>query len=128
MSSDPQDYFKQLMEMIYQTVTTQKAFKYGSASIFHYFFCCNGDGSQRREEMLFNKGMKKLQTDIDIINLIKVVRGYRNLRRMFLSKEQNIMLGQQRRDIIQDHGSSGSSSYSDHSDCIASFSKAPNIK
>ena len=53
-----------------------------------------------RIELMYRKGEKKLTRDLDIVNLIDMIKGYRCLRKVLFDRNQLFFLKFQRRDVL----------------------------
>ena len=49
---------------------------------------------------MFRKGERKLTRDLDIVNLIDMIKGYRCLRKVLFDRNQLFFLKFQRRDVL----------------------------
>ena len=56
--------------------------------------------------MILNKGIKKLNKDLDIVKILDMIKGFRTLNEILFNKEDIFFLKNQRRDIINSQSES----------------------
>ena len=59
-----------------------------------------------RKDYMLNKGIRKLEADLDIENILEMIKRARVLVNLTLSKDENLLLKCQRHDIIDSSNSS----------------------
>ena len=83
-------------------------FKYATLSTFKSClrcFICRSQKSLRRIEsarndFYLNQGLKKLERDLDIVNLIDLIKGYRVMRKVLFNHDQRFLMKFQKQDVL----------------------------
>ena len=76
-------------------------------ALLYYFrcFCCRRSSSLKRSEatktdFYLDKGIEKLERDLDIVKLLDIVKGYHVMKQVLFSQDDRFFLHLQRRDMI----------------------------
>ena len=94
---------------IYALILNQRKLVYTQCSVFKYYFkclCCRKQStlkkmkSDGKKDYLVNKGIKKLEADLDIVNILEIIKRARVLVNLTLTKDENLLLKSQRNDVI----------------------------
>ena len=77
-------------------------------------FCCRKQSSLKnlksgRKDYLLNKGIEKLDKDLDIENILEMIKRARVLVNLTLTKDENLLLKCQRHDVIDSSSDESSS-------------------
>ena len=59
-----------------------------------------GKSARERLELIFRNGDRKLNRDLDIVNIIEMIKGYRCLRKVLFDRSQLFYLKFQRKDVL----------------------------
>ena len=86
---------RQQLYYIYHLIVNQTLFKYaivGAINSCVRCFICRSQKSLRRiqsgrNDFYMNQGMKKLERDLDIVNLIDLIKGYRVMRKVLFNHD-----------------------------------------
>ena len=62
-----------------------------------------------KKDYLLNKGINKLDTDLDIVNILEMIKRARALVNLTLTKDENLLLKCQRHDVIDSTSEENSS-------------------
>ncbi len=114
----PESYFKVVLDY----VRLRQLFKYGYREIFHYIFHClcfrKGSFKKGYKEYTkhnqYNKGTKKLEHELDVVNLVREIRELRLMSQVLLGPNERMLLKFQRRNLIELASSSSDSDHHNH--------------
>ena len=67
----------------------------------------------KRKEFYLRKGQEKLERDLDIVNLLNLIKGYRQMRQALFDQNQLLFLQFQKRDVLHSETSALESNLSD---------------
>lgn len=84
---------KQQLYAIYHLIINQRIFKYGMKDLFKYLvrcFCLRKTESLRssiegRQDYFLNQGKRKLERDLDVVNYLNLVKGFRLIRQVLFN-------------------------------------------
>ena len=100
---------RQQLFYIYHLILNRRKFIYDKCNSASYFFCRFGcmrsESSLKnlktgKQDFLLNKGTRKLKRDLDILELFKIVRGFRVMKKTLFTKEWRELLQYSRASII----------------------------
>ena len=94
---------------IFALILNQRKLVYNQCSVFKYYLkclCCRKQSTLKKmksggkKDYLVNKGIKKLEVDLDIVNILEMIKRARVLVNLTLTKDENLLLKSQRNDVI----------------------------
>ena len=93
---------------IYHLILNQRRLTYNTCLSILYFFRCRNcrDNKKLRniksadQDFKLNKGMNKLNRDLDIVKLLEMVKDYRVMKQVIFSHDDRFFLQLQHRDMI----------------------------
>ena len=94
------------LSYVYHTILNQKKFlKYDCCHALSFFARCLCKRNSKlnpnaKNDLLINKGQKKLLRDLDVSELLLIIRGFRVLEKALFKKEERMLLKFQRANTI----------------------------
>ena len=91
---------------IFHLILNQRIIVYRTWDAIKFYFSCRHCRKQRSlkkyksKDFYLNQGIQKLQTDLDIVNLLEIIKGFRIIQQVLFTKDDQFFLKHQRRDII----------------------------
>ena len=102
------------LSVILRLITTQRLFSYHWINLLTSLVCCLRCRSRKglktskmgRKELHFKDGVAKLDTDLDVLNILATVKLFKSLRHILFSREQRLFLKFQNKDAIMSENAS----------------------
>ena len=99
---------RQQLYYIYHMILNQRRLSYNTIlAVWYYFRCFTCRKRTRakktkssRKDFYLDKGIEKLERDLDIVNLLDIVKGYHVMKQVLFSQDDRFLLQLQRRDMI----------------------------
>ena len=103
---------RQQLYYIFHMIINQRKFSYNTFNAIRYFLCCrvcrNKSSLNKiksgKQDLYLDRGTDKLSRDLDIVNILDMVKGYHVMKQVLFSQDDRFLLKLQRRDMI--HSSS----------------------
>ena len=99
---------RQQLYYIFHIILNQRRLSYNTCLALGYYFKCRKcrkerslkERSSSKQDFYLNQGIKKLNRDLDIINLLEMIQIYRVMKMTVFSQDDRFFLRAQRRDMI----------------------------
>ena len=99
---------RQHLYYIYHLIVNQTMFRYATWSTLQSYlrcFVCRSQKSLRkiksaRNDLYLGQGLRKLERDLDIVNLIDLIKGYRVMRKVLFNHDQRFLMKFQKQDVL----------------------------
>ena len=99
---------RQQLYYIFHLILNQRKFSYNSCLAIAYYlrcFACRKSSSLKKSKAAKNdfyldRGIEKLSRDLDIVNLLDIVKGFHVMKQVLFSQDDRFFLHLQRRDMI----------------------------
>ncbi len=100
MEAKDKDLTSDQLCVILQLITNQRFFRYNMIDLVKsalYCVPCRSDKSLKkskvgRKDLHFKTGVAKLEKDLDVLNLLAMMKLFRSLRHVLFTKEQSLFL------------------------------------
>jgi len=105
---------------ILEDLSRRSIFKYTLFDAWKYLYCCLSCRRQRIKQLdmerhaMYERGEKKMQEELDIVNFIRTIRRVKLLSQVLLSKKQDMLLKFQRNNVLNERQQSDDESDEDY--------------
>ena len=104
---------KQQLYWIFALILNQKRLVYSTCNALMYYFRCYKCRKQStlkqsksgKIDYFLNQGIKKLSHDLDIVNILDIIKGSRTMRYLVLNKDDHFLLKNQHKNVIDSDAS-----------------------
>ena len=105
---------REQLQYIFHLILNQRRIVYNAFNALAYYGRCFNFCKNKRlkgfkwsqKDFVLNQGIKKLNKDLDIVNLLEIIKGYKSFNEILFNKEDIFFLKNQRRDIIDSNSDS----------------------
>ena len=107
---------REQLKYIFHLILNQRRLVYSAVNALAYFGRCFHWRKNRslkgkkwhnsEKDFVLNQGIKKLTKDLDIVNLLEMIKGYKTINEVLFNKEDIFFMKNQRRDIIDSQSES----------------------
>ena len=90
-------------------ILNQRRFSYSTLLAVRYYLGClvcrkkeslKKMGRTAKQDVYLDRGIEKLKRDLDIVNLLSLIKGYHVMKQVLFSPDERFLLKMQRRDLI----------------------------
>lgn len=98
------------VKAILMNLINRKRFFYSFKDILESFFkCLCFRSTKQKQHYLYDKGERKLISELDVVQLLRTIRQTKLLTQVILNQRQKMLLKFQRKNLIETSSSSGDS-------------------
>lgn len=91
---------RQQLFYIFHLILNQRRFSYNTCYAIRYFFSCLACRGKRslknlkraKQDVFLDRGIEKLSRDLDIVNLLDMVKGYHVMKQVLFSEDDRFLL------------------------------------